>query len=413
MSSSDAAREPSMDEILASIRKIIADDPADAGQAAGTDETPTEPLAGSAPADTGGTSTQGLGTRLADALRGTQDSSSAAGGVSGSIDDDLSDLLADPSSPAPASSSPPQADATANAIPDKSAEQSPTAFGRDFDPPSELRPGRDAENESPFKALGASDAMAAVFGKDRAAASASVAPSSGNDTSNVEPIRDEAARSEPVAGNGMASAGGLMGGLSASNEETEAATSDPDEEPTIVQSEASSGPVVIAAMPTKKDEPEVEEDSSRRIGFALRSVASSTGDKAPADAPLPPTSALDKLAAGLAASTGVANSPSEAGDKEPEAVSAPDAAAVTEPSVDVASSSAALPLSSSGAARTMEETVAELLRPMLREWLESNMPRIVENALRTEMGDSLKKYGGDTGTAAGSGDNVTGSGKSD
>lgn len=43
-----------------------------------------------------------------------------------------------------------------------------------------------------------------------------------------------------------------------------------------------------------------------------------------------------------------------------------------------------------GAARTMEDTVAELLRPMLRNWLAENMPRIVERALRKELDDSSR-----------------------
>ncbi|MDX2289805.1 MAG: DUF2497 domain-containing protein [Hyphomicrobiaceae bacterium] len=41
--------------------------------------------------------------------------------------------------------------------------------------------------------------------------------------------------------------------------------------------------------------------------------------------------------------------------------------------------------------RTMEDTVAELLRPMLREWLDANMPRIVEKALRVELAESVRK----------------------
>ncbi len=40
-------------------------------------------------------------------------------------------------------------------------------------------------------------------------------------------------------------------------------------------------------------------------------------------------------------------------------------------------------------ARSMEDTVAELLRPMLRSWLAENMPKIVERALRKEIDDSL------------------------
>jgi uncharacterized protein len=44
--------------------------------------------------------------------------------------------------------------------------------------------------------------------------------------------------------------------------------------------------------------------------------------------------------------------------------------------------------------QTMEDTVAELLRPMLRQWLDANMPRIVEKALRVEIAESLKKPAG-------------------
>jgi cell pole-organizing protein PopZ len=39
----------------------------------------------------------------------------------------------------------------------------------------------------------------------------------------------------------------------------------------------------------------------------------------------------------------------------------------------------------------MDGAAAELLRPMLRQWLAENMPRIVEDALRSEM------TGGDKG----------------
>lgn len=47
------------------------------------------------------------------------------------------------------------------------------------------------------------------------------------------------------------------------------------------------------------------------------------------------------------------------------------------------------------ATRTLEDTVAELLRPMLRDWLNANMPRIVEKALRGELAASAKHPGTD------------------
>jgi cell pole-organizing protein PopZ len=39
--------------------------------------------------------------------------------------------------------------------------------------------------------------------------------------------------------------------------------------------------------------------------------------------------------------------------------------------------------------RSIEDTVAELLRPMLKTWLAENMPRIVERALRRELTEQL------------------------
>ena len=49
--------------------------------------------------------------------------------------------------------------------------------------------------------------------------------------------------------------------------------------------------------------------------------------------------------------------------------------------------------------RTVEDIVAELLRPMLREWLAENMPRMVEKALRIELADGLKTINQPTGAA--------------
>jgi cell pole-organizing protein PopZ len=39
-------------------------------------------------------------------------------------------------------------------------------------------------------------------------------------------------------------------------------------------------------------------------------------------------------------------------------------------------------------ARAFEDAVAEMLRPMLRDWLDANLPRLVQQALREEMGKS-------------------------
>ncbi len=88
----------------------------------------------------------------------------------------------------------------------------------------------------------------------------------------------------------------------------------------------------------------------------------------------------------------IENSP--AATAEPVVAAASEPAIASGPAIGVAglasgpSAPAAAP-----AARTMEDTVAELLRPMLREWLDNNMPRIVEKAMRVEMASIVKPAG--------------------
>ena len=38
----------------------------------------------------------------------------------------------------------------------------------------------------------------------------------------------------------------------------------------------------------------------------------------------------------------------------------------------------------------IEDSTADLLRPMLRQWLAENMPRMVEKALHIEVAESVK-----------------------
>lgn len=62
----------------------------------------------------------------------------------------------------------------------------------------------------------------------------------------------------------------------------------------------------------------------------------------------------------------------------------------SEASLEVQDFQAGLPVTQADAQqRSMEDTVAELLRPMLRTWLAENMPRIVERALMRELDEQL------------------------
>jgi hypothetical protein len=54
---------------------------------------------------------------------------------------------------------------------------------------------------------------------------------------------------------------------------------------------------------------------------------------------------------------------------------------------------AASPLEASQ--KTFEDSVKDMLRPMLRQWLDENMPRMVTAALKDELGDSSARGQGD------------------
>jgi cell pole-organizing protein PopZ len=52
------------------------------------------------------------------------------------------------------------------------------------------------------------------------------------------------------------------------------------------------------------------------------------------------------------------------------------------------SSSGKKPDNSAAPPRKLDTAASELIRPMLRQWLSENMPRIVEEALRSELDSS-------------------------
>lgn len=58
-----------------------------------------------------------------------------------------------------------------------------------------------------------------------------------------------------------------------------------------------------------------------------------------------------------------------------------------------AQSLAAAPAAAPMPMNAIEERVVELLRPMIRDWLDNNMPRMVEKALSIELAASAKPKG--------------------
>lgn len=105
--------------------------------------------------------------------------------------------------------------------------------------------------------------------------------------------------------------------------------------------------------------------------------------------------ALDALAQGLAASAATsASSPAP----QPEI---PLVTPVIEPArVAPTASNSLTPASAFGGVpgRTLEDAVADMLRPMLQQWVADNMPRIIERALRTEVAKTTKPGSNSSGS---------------
>ncbi len=68
----------------------------------------------------------------------------------------------------------------------------------------------------------------------------------------------------------------------------------------------------------------------------------------------------------------------------------PSAPSVTVVSASPAAATVASAVAEPAPVRSLDDTVADLLRPMLRQWLSENMPRIVEKALRIEVAESVR-----------------------
>ena len=193
--------------------------------------------------------------------------------------------------------------------------------------------------------------------------------------------------------------------------------------PTVIKAEAIEAPRAAA--------PVAAEDEGRKAAGMAPSIDVAAGIAAqPPITPSPPmamgTTSLDRLLNGLAdvTTTPVAPAPIASIETPPPAqarIEVNDGAAVApEPVVTPASAIAdtaepdveeplatgmfEAPLMATSRAlsrvslademamqtRTMEDTVAELLRPMLRSWLAENMPKIVERALRKEFDDGIQ-----------------------
>jgi cell pole-organizing protein PopZ len=358
MQRSPKATEPSMEEILASIRKIIAEDP--------TGAAPPQPAPSRMPAAPPVSARPGQPLLPASAQRplpeGPPPHTAGERRKAADLDADLADLLGSipPRSPGLPPAPPAPADGPA-------------------DPKLGQRPQR-----QPGKANGAAGQMPAgapalqqthrPLSEALSRARAAERPSSADGAPALPAAPAQASQDADLARRGRVAPPPLAEPAPAPGGErsVERAIAQPAQPPSSGRGSESKRP---SLEPTKVSEPAAELP-------AAGAAVDPRGRQAESDS---------SAAKPVSAKTG--GQPVTA----PDAVSAAAAAvarkvAATIPATAVPSRPFGASRAAAGAAgeatRTLEDTVAELLRPMLRQWLETNMPRIVEKALRVEIADS-------------------------
>ncbi len=198
--------------------------------------------------------------------------------------------------------------------------------------------------------------------------------------------------------------GALMAGLAVSSAQSVAAA-EPQQQASALPKEAATGAQSATGrveVPLPAEEAKKPDDNA---GTAAAKVASGTAASLAQRSPkvVAAKVAIAKTEASVpksAAEQDLAAASSQPDLKSPPApaAAAPEPApelptASSAPEISVAQGMATALAASSGTAvgvRTVEDIVAELLRPMLREWLAENMPRMVEKALRIELAEGLK-----------------------
>jgi cell pole-organizing protein PopZ len=343
----ERAPEPTMDEILASIKRIIADE--DQGGRDASAPAPfgrAEPAFGSAP-DGDDEPAEGDAQLIADIQRALADA-----GDGQAHEDDVLDLTRVMTEEiALESSEPAKGDAYA-----------PSAI--DDDPFDLGSPLRDGDETAP--AQGGGDAG---FDDDDVFSLES-GPET-KDDSDVFALSDEAAveavvldfakpQSEPVEA------------------EAEAETETADDDAWALKSALEDEPAGTDPGDGRKEPLFVDDDIA-----AEDAPPGMTGETTPeADETMTIFDTRDEEESAPIAMA--APEPEVTPDPAPEPETAASALAGAAPAAASAFAVAEPPAMAS-AGRSMEETVGEMLRPMLRAWLDENMPRILETTLRAEL----------------------------
>ncbi len=290
-------------------------------------------------------------------------------------------------------------------------------FGAGPQPPQHLRPRAFSENAS-----GGSDVASQADAQSQTDAQSVVAENAAEDVQQQDAFTEvpplETASDGPVVIAAMAEPEAAPEPISVASDtetvtEPEALFADAagvedanqaeqmaqDDEPSsALEPEAENKPLVGLAAAVAEMQSNAAEESAESVvetTEALSSVAPSS--EAEVVVQVPSSEAQEnelEVAASDAASSEIEPAEAEAqhdsadeGDAATEEM-ASDVPAAQAASAEVSTPTVTASLSPDGV-QTLENTVAELLRPLLRQWLAENMPRIVEKALRIEMAETV------------------------
>jgi cell pole-organizing protein PopZ len=472
MSSTEQAPEPTMDEILASIRKIIADDDQNAAQQSGDTGAPASAPESAPAASPGGgeeaASSSSLVNDIANALNQPPAPSET--------DDDIFELTREVAPEAPAAEQPAAEETPAPAQWPGSTEPAPAApdmtgtYGRSDAPSAqpEEAPFAAQPATDPFAAQGPEEPQAPALGQTPFAEQGqedpltaqppqeepfTTQPPSHEDpfaTQTPQPItrtpgeaaspvpppapeqeqeqetafaaEEPAPQSELSGENADILAGTPMQEAPLPGHATGFGTGQPEPPAPSEAAEPASGlerapipndgdianlddftPEPAPSMPPADDiamgTPAAEEEERADAGqpeFAPSASSAEPGGVPPASAGEMP--ADSDLAWSTGSDAGAAESIADSAASMFGATAFEDAAFAESPRADTAPGDAAAAGTPAAAqsgetgatagpenAKTLEESVQEMLRPMLRAWLDENMPRILENTLRQEL----------------------------
>ncbi len=342
MSSSEQAPEPTMDEILASIRKIISDDePGETPQPEAASSMP-DPADPGALADTAMPAEDGLAEDLANALNDSQ----VVADLGAEEADDILDLTQIVENQPQA----PQVDALQAALGD--AVEAPAPQEAPGEPVESVG---DLDIASVLAEAGVQDTVADNPAEPQAPAGDDPVAAQAQGDEVAAPVTEDASISEA---------------LSALEAQPGEPVAEAAPQPETSAPEATEQPAVADVPET----PEIPEAAVAVEAPAQEDASYETGDDMMAEAPVEDAaalaSALDEAAPASEAEPVEDTAPAEEQDMGEAAQAAP----------------------AGGAGKTLEDSVKELLRPMLREWLDDNMERIVQDEVKdmggTEVGNA-------------------------